>query len=621
MFVAVAMFFTLLPATVAYANADRDFDGTTFSPVEEENLDVALVHGVTNTKGDGAVDFSVSLDDTSDWNQNSGEGSVDTYTYVGVYVTAPDGATQLKYNDSGDSNNLQLTTNSFFHDGKFEHWFPIADYQNGTYTLFNGGRTYELLLQWLDDKGKVIENQYVTVTRNLADPEAKVLDKTYQTLEDAYAAVTENNSVQLLKDVEIDEMLVLNKENVGLNLGGHTISASDAFVKDSNNNNNHLVDIQADGVTLSNGTLKAGANNNHTLNVWNAEKVSLMDLTLDGSEAGLGGAPLIVGASDVSVGGDLHLVTGSNSWYALNVDSRNVGGEAVPCSLTFGENTAVSFEGTNPLGIFVENTADVAKDEISVSFGSNVDFNSVNENFVPITLGDDVVASIVHPENAGIVETEDGFVLEADKSELEALVEDLENLDSKEYTEESWEDYEIALTNALEVLDDVNATDEQIADALDALTAAYEGLVAYEPTIIAGANSTWDASSDKDLTFKSDAEYADFVKVTVDGKDLAKEYYTVTEGSTIVTLKASYLKTLEAGKHTLAIVSKTGVAETQFTVTKTTETKPDETKPNTTEKDESVDTGIFDNTSIMAMWTLVGLGFVVTLSLKKRAAK
>ena len=170
-------------------------------------------------------------------------------------------------------------------------------------------------------------------------------------------------------------------------------------------------------------------------------------------------------------------------------------------------------------------------------------------------------------------------------------------------------------------MDDVNATDEQIADALDALTAAYEGLVAYEPTIIAGANSTWDASSDKDLTFKSDAEYADFVKVTVDGKDLAKEYYTVTEGSTIVTLKASYLKTLEAGKHTLAIVSKTGVAETQFTVTKTTETKPDETKPNTTDKDESVDTGIFDNTSIMAMWTLVGLGFVVTLSLKKRASK
>ena len=38
------------------------------------------------------------------------------------------------------------------------------------------------------------------------------------------------------------------------------------------------------------------------------------------------------------------------------------------------------------------------------------------------------------------------------------------------------------------------------------------------------------------------------------------------EGSTIVTLQPSYLDTLSVGKHTLAIVSDTGIAETEFTV-------------------------------------------------------
>ena len=40
----------------------------------------------------------------------------------------------------------------------------------------------------------------------------------------------------------------------------------------------------------------------------------------------------------------------------------------------------------------------------------------------------------------------------------------------------------------------------------------------------------------------------------------------VKEGSTIVTLKATYLETLSVGKHTLAVISDTGTATTEFTV-------------------------------------------------------
>ena len=88
----------------------------------------------------------------------------------------------------------------------------------------------------------------------------------------------------------------------------------------------------------------------------------------------------------------------------------------------------------------------------------------------------------------------------------------------------------------------------------------------FTPEIIAGANGTWQKGTQDGLSFTSNAAFDDFIKVQVDGKDLDASNYTTKEGSTIVTLKASYLETLSVGKHTLAIVSDTGMAETEFTI-------------------------------------------------------
>ena len=88
----------------------------------------------------------------------------------------------------------------------------------------------------------------------------------------------------------------------------------------------------------------------------------------------------------------------------------------------------------------------------------------------------------------------------------------------------------------------------------------------FKPVITDGANSTWQKGTKIGLAFTSNAAYEDFLKVQVDGKDLDTSDYTVKEGSTIVTLKASYLETLSVGKHTLAIVSETGTATTEFTI-------------------------------------------------------
>lgn len=87
------------------------------------------------------------------------------------------------------------------------------------------------------------------------------------------------------------------------------------------------------------------------------------------------------------------------------------------------------------------------------------------------------------------------------------------------------------------------------------------------PTITSGANSIWVKGSKDGLSVTSSAACGDFVKVQVDGKDLAASHYTVQgDGTTVVTLKAPYLETLSVGKHTLAIVSKTGTATTEFTI-------------------------------------------------------
>ena len=88
----------------------------------------------------------------------------------------------------------------------------------------------------------------------------------------------------------------------------------------------------------------------------------------------------------------------------------------------------------------------------------------------------------------------------------------------------------------------------------------------FKVIITAGANGSWQKGTKDGLTFTSNAAYKYFQKVQVDGKDLDASNYTVKEGSTIVTLKTSYLETLSVGKHTLAIVSETGTATTEFTI-------------------------------------------------------
>lgn len=102
------------------------------------------------------------------------------------------------------------------------------------------------------------------------------------------------------------------------------------------------------------------------------------------------------------------------------------------------------------------------------------------------------------------------------------------------------------------------------------------------PEIIDGKGQTMVVDAAKDLSFRSSAPLAFFQKVLVDDKEVAPENYVLTEGSTIVTLKASFLNTLGVGEHRLSVVSTTGTAETTFTVAETAKPAPGQTTTTTT---------------------------------------
>ena len=143
-------------------------------------------------------------------------------------------------------------------------------------------------------------------------------------------------------------------------------------------------------------------------------------------------------------------------------------------------------------------------------------------------------------------------------------------------------------------LDPNNHTDLKHIDA-KAATAAEEGNIAYwycdgckkyfsdaaakteiakadtvtakrSPQITAGDGAAVTQGEKKELTFTSDASFADFLRVELDGTALDEKNYTKREGSTIITLNRDFVATLSVGEHTLAIVSQHGTATAKFTV-------------------------------------------------------
>ena len=143
-------------------------------------------------------------------------------------------------------------------------------------------------------------------------------------------------------------------------------------------------------------------------------------------------------------------------------------------------------------------------------------------------------------------------------------------------------------------------------------TAAYE--------FLEGANAKCTQNSDETLTFRANGDFSKFTGVKVDDILIDASNYTVASGSTIVTFKADYLKTLSVGTHKLTVVYNDGECSTNFEIVKaaseqTTPTPTPGNKINTT----SPQTG--DNSNLVLWFALLfvsGVGMLGTTVYNKK---
>ena len=149
--------------------------------------------------------------------------------------------------------------------------------------------------------------------------------------------------------------------------------------------------------------------------------------------------------------------------------------------------------------------------------------------------------------------------------------------------------------------------------------------------IIDGANSSWTHDSDGNITIRGNGDFSKFTGVKVDGNLIDRSNYTAKEGSTIITLKASYLNTLSAGTNTVEILWTDGSASTTFTIKANTSDNSNnnqndnnnsdfsDDKPSSGTDKKDVAPKTEDNTPIVWLFILSilsGTGLIITI--KKR---
>lgn len=241
--------------------------------------------------------------------------------------------------------------------------------------------------------------------------------KYYYDVDTAIAAIQENSNVELSSDIQLNKRLAITKDGVTLDLNEKTITASNTFTA-PNDVSKQLVSVDgATGVTIKNGSLVATGENKHTLNVYNATDLTLENLTLDHSAAAAG-APLVINNSSVEASGRLNLITGPESWYAVNLDPKS--GNNVSFKLEQGGS--ITHTGT-PKDLFVidgisgykKGTSDqITGKNATITFGAGTSVTPSAQNApvvkqqeykegagaaTPVALNGNVV---VNPGNAGL---------------------------------------------------------------------------------------------------------------------------------------------------------------------------------------------------------------------------
>ncbi len=347
---ALVLVLAMVPVAASAAEGDVELPDGYTQQVPADRMTTELVSGVTATVEDGAVAYTVdSKGDTSDWDQESGVGSTDTYTYVGLYINIPEGATSLEINDEGDAESMHPVDSAFLQNGKFQHWFPVANkVGDNNYSLFYGGREYTLLLDWQNAEGTSIQKEYVKVTRDLSAElaVAKVGDYTYETLKDAIAAAKENDTVTLLRDVDdAVGISVPEGKNFTLDFDNHTYILSGPGAGSTNTETNGFQLLKNSTITMKRGVVRIAENaNNIKRIIQNYADLTLENMTFY-SENQVGGEDyaLSFNNGNVSFKGNTSIIMSDENAIAFDVCEF---GSYPSAKVTFDENYTGEIGGT-----------------------------------------------------------------------------------------------------------------------------------------------------------------------------------------------------------------------------------------------------------------------------------
>ena len=236
----------------------------------------------------------------------------------------------------------------------------------------------------------------------------------------------------------------------------------------------------------------------------------------------------------------------------------------------------------------------------------------------------DITADNVKPEDKEVLEAAKEGIEQAldnygdnytedEKAQLEETLQQIEEALDLIQRVENVEEAIGALPDSVspddtEAEEQINAAKEQY----DALSEHGQSLVSDEATdklngllaqlgdyrITEGNGSTWTKESATGLTIVANGAYSKFTGIEIDGNAVSSENYTVSSGSTVITLKPDYLNTLAVGEHTIAVLYTDGEATGTFTIAE----KPADTTDTTDKDTTSPATG--DNSNI-TLWIAV----------------
>ena len=156
-----------------------------------------------------------------------------------------------------------------------------------------------------------------TIKNEAGSNEAAVNGVPYDTLANAINAAKDGNTVTLLKDVNVDKGSVQNTSGILKITKDITLDGNSKKITVTGNGANtpSVINIEENAdVTIKNLTINSNGNAKHGLNLYNAGKVTVENVTIQNGT----GYGIVCNSSDLTVNG---LTTSGNAWGGINIDT------------------------------------------------------------------------------------------------------------------------------------------------------------------------------------------------------------------------------------------------------------------------------------------------------------